>query len=73
MINNEGQFKEFSKISKLAKMLDKILVTSDPILRQWKRISLPSVPIKEIYVDNRTYKVNNRFTKRRKYDKRRSY
>lgn len=72
MINNEGQFKEFSKISKLAKMLDKTPVTSDPTLRQWKRTSFPSIPIKEIYVDNRTYKVNNGFTKRRKYDKRRS-
>lgn len=72
MTSNESQFKEFSKVSKLAKVLDKTPVTSDPTLRQWKRISFPSVPIKEIYVGNRTYEVNNGFIKRRKYDKRRS-
>ena len=65
MTSNEGQFKGFSKVSKLAKVLDKTSVTSDPTLRQWKRTSLPSVPIKEIYVGNRTYEVNNGFTKRK--------
>lgn len=65
MTSNEGQFKEFSKVSKLAKVLDKASVTSDPTLRQWKRTSLPSVPIKEIYVDNGAYEVNNGFTKRK--------
>lgn len=50
MTSNEGHFKEFPKISKLAKVLGKTAITSDPTLRQWKRASLPSVPIKEIYV-----------------------
>lgn len=50
---------------KLAKVLGKTAITSDPTLRQWKRTSLPSVPIKEIYVGNRTYEVNNGFTKRK--------
>ena len=72
MTINEDQFKEFSKVSKLAKVLDKTPTTSDPTLRQWERTSFPYIPIKEIYVDNRTYEVNNGFTKRRKYDKRRS-
>lgn len=72
MATNEDPFNKFPKISKLAKVLDKTVITSDPTLRQWKRISLPSIPIKEIYVGNRTYEVNNGFTKRRKYDKRRS-
>ena len=72
MATNEDPFKEFPKISKLAKVLGKTVTTYDPTLRQWKRTSLPSVPIKEIYVGNRTYEVNNIFTKRRKYDKRRS-
>ena len=72
MTSNEDPFKEFPKISKLAKLLGKTAITSDPTLRQWKRTSLPSIPIKEIYVGNRTYEVNNGFTKRRKYDKRRS-
>lgn len=65
MTSNEGQFKEFSKVSKLAKVLDKTPITFDPTLRQWKRTSLPSVPIKEIYVDKKTYEVNNGFAKRK--------
>ena len=72
MTSNEDHFKKFPKISKLAKVLSKIAITSDPTLRQWKRTSLPSIPIKEIYIGNRAYEVNNGFTKRRKYDKRRS-
>lgn len=72
MTSNEDPFKEFPKISKLAKVLGKTVTTSDPTLRQWKRTLLPPIPIKEIYVGNRTYEVNNIFTKRRKYDKRRS-
>lgn len=65
MINNEDPFKEFPKISKLAKVLGKTAITSDPTLRQWKRTLFPPIPIKEIYVGNRTYEVNNRFTKRK--------
>lgn len=65
MVTNEDPFKEFPKISKLAKVLGKTAITSDPTLRQWKRTSLPSVPIKEIYVGNRTYEVNNGFTKKK--------
>ena len=65
MATNEDPFKEFPKISKLAKLLGKTAITSDPTLRQWERISLPSVPIKEIYVGNGTYEVNNGFTKRK--------
>ena len=72
MATNEDPFKEFPKISKLAKVLSKTVTTSDPTLRQWERSSLPPIPIKEIYIGNRTYEVNNGFTKRRKYDKRRS-
>lgn len=72
MATNEDPFKEFPKISKLAKVLGKTAITSDPTLIQWKRTLLPPIPIKEIYVGNRTYEVNNGFTKRRKYDKRRS-
>ena len=72
MATNEDPFKEFPKISKLAKVLGKTVTTSDPTLRQWKRTLLPPIPIKEIYVGNRTYEVNNGFTKIRKYDKRRS-
>lgn len=59
MATKEDPFKEFPKTSKLAKVLGKTAITSDPTLRQWKRISLPSVPIKGIYVGNRTYEVNN--------------
>ena len=65
MATNEDPFKEFSKISKLAKVLGKTVTTSDPTLRQWKRTLLPPIPIKEIYVGNRTYEVNNGFTKRK--------
>ena len=65
MTSNKGHFKEFPKISKLAKLLGKTAITSDPTLRQWKRTSLPSIPIKEIYVGNRAYEVNNGFTKRK--------
>jgi hypothetical protein len=65
MVTNEDPFKGFPKICKLAKVLGKTAITSDPTLRQWKRTSLPSVPIKEIYVGNRTYEVNNGFTKRK--------
>lgn len=65
MVTNEDPFKEFPKICKLAKVLGKTAITSDPTLRQWKRTSLPSVPIKEIYVGNRTYEVNNGFTKKK--------
>lgn len=65
MATNEDPFKEFPKISKLAKVLGKTVTTSDPTLRQWKRTSLPSVPIKEVYVGNRTYEVNNGFAKRK--------
>lgn len=65
MATNEDPFKEFPKIRKLAKVLGKTATTSDPTLRQWKRNSLPSVSIKEIYIGNRTYEVNNRFTKRK--------
>lgn len=66
MATNEDPFKEFPKISKLAKVLGKTVTTSDPTLRQWKRTLLPPIPIKEIYVGNRTYEVNNGFTKKRK-------
>lgn len=65
MATKEDPFKEFPKISKLAKVLGKTAITSDPTLIQWKRASLPSVPIKEVYVGNRTYEVNNGFTKRK--------
>lgn len=65
MVTNEDPFKEFPKISKLTKVLGKTAITSDPTLRQWKRTSLPSVPIKEIYIGNRTYEVDNGFTKRK--------
>lgn len=65
MTSNEDPFKEFPKISKLAKVLGKTVTTSDPTLRQWKRTLLPPIPIKEIYVGNRTYEVNNGFTKRK--------
>lgn len=65
MVTNEDPFKGFPKICKLAKVLGKTAITSDSTLRQWKRTSLPSVPIKEIYVGNRTYEVNNGFTKRK--------
>lgn len=68
MATNEDPFKEFPKISKLAKMLGKTSITSDSTLRQWKGTLLPSVPIKEIYVGNRTYEVNNGFTKKENYD-----
>ena len=34
MTSNEGQFKGFSKVSKLAKVLGKTATTSDPTLRQ---------------------------------------
>ena len=72
MISNKNPFKEFPKINKLAKLLGNTAITSNSTLIQWKRTSFPSIPIKEIYVGNRTYEVNNGFTKRRKYDKRRS-
>ena len=65
MTSNEDPFKEFPKIKKLAKLSGKIAITSNPTLRQWKRISFPSIPIKEIYVGNWTYEVNNGFTKRK--------
>lgn len=65
MTSNEDPFNEFPKISKLAKLLGKTVTTSDPTLRQWKRTLLPPIPIKEIYVGNRTYEVNNGFTKRK--------
>ena len=52
MATNEDPFKEFPKISKLAKVLGKTAITSDPTLIQWKRASLPSVPIKEVYAGN---------------------
>lgn len=68
MATNEDPFKEFPKISKLAKVLGKTVTTSDPTLRQWKRTLLPPIPIKEIYVGNRTYEVNNGFTKKESYD-----
>lgn len=64
-MTDENPFKKFPKISELAKMLGKTAIISDPTLRQWKRASLPSVPIKEVYVGNRTYEVNNGFTKRK--------
>ena len=65
MTSNEDPFKEFPKISKLAKVLGKTATTSDPTLRQWKITLFPSVPIKEIYIGNRTHEVNNGFTKRK--------
>ena len=65
MATNEDPFKEFPKISKLAKVLGKTVTTYDPTLRQWKRTLLPPIPIKEIYVGNRTYEVNNEFTKKK--------
>lgn len=65
MTSNEDPFKEFPKISKLAKVLGKTVTTSDPTLRQWKRTLLPPIPIKKVYVGNRTYEVNNGFTKRK--------
>ena len=71
-MTGENPFKKFPKISKLAKMLGKTTMTSDTIARRWERSSLHPIPIKEIYIGNRTYEVNNGFTKRRKYDKRRS-
>ena len=71
-MTDENPFKKFPKISELAKMLGKTTMTSDTIARRWERSSPPTIPIKEIYIGNRTYEVNNGFTKRRKYDKRRS-
>lgn len=71
-MTDENPFKKFPKISELAKMLGKTTMTSDTITRRWERSSFPPIPIKEIYIGNRTYEVNNGFTKRRKYDKRRS-
>lgn len=65
MATNEDPFKEFPKISKLAKVLGKTATTSDPTLRQWKRTLLKPIPIKEIYIGNRTYEVNNGFTERK--------
>ena len=65
MTSNEDPFKEFPKISKLAKVLGKTAITSAPTLRPWKRTSFSPFPIKNIYVGNRTYEVNNRFTKRK--------
>lgn len=65
MATKEDPFKEFPKISKLAKVLGKTAITSDPTLIQWKRTLLLPIPIKEIYVGNRTYEVNNGFTKRK--------
>ena len=70
-MTDENPFKKFPKISELAKMLGKTTMTSYTIARRWERSSLPPIPIKEI-IGNRTYEVNNGFTKRRKYDKRRS-
>lgn len=71
-MTDENPFKKFPKISELAKMLGKTTMTSDTIARRWERSSIPPIQIKEIYIGNRTYEVNNGFTKRRKYDKRRS-
>lgn len=71
-MTDENPFKEFPKISELAKMLGKTTTTSNTTVRRWERSSNPPIPIKEIYIGNRTYEVNNGFTKRRKYDKRRS-
>lgn len=66
MASNENPFKEFPKISELAKTLGKTTMTSDTIVRRWKRSSLPPIPIKEIYIGSRTYEVNNGFIKRKK-------
>lgn len=71
MASNEEPFKGFPKISELAKMLGKTTMTSDTVVRRWERSSPPPIPIKEIYVGSRAYGVNNGFTKRKKYDKRR--
>ena len=67
-MTDEKPFKKFPKISELAKMLGKTTMTSDTITRRWERSSLPHIPIKEIYIGNRTYEVNNGFTKRREYE-----
>lgn len=66
MASNENPFKEFPKISELAKTLGKTTMTSDTIVRRWERSSLPPIPIKEIYIGSRTYEVNNGFIKRKK-------
>lgn len=65
MATNEDPFKNFPKIRELAKMLGKTTMTSDTTVREWVRSSIPPIPIKEIYVGNRTYEVNNGFTKRK--------
>lgn len=65
MATNEDPFKEFPKISELAKVLGKTAITSDPTLRQWKRTSLPSIPIKEIYVGNKPMKLITDLQKRK--------
>lgn len=64
-MTDENPFKKFPKISELAKMLGKTTMTSDTIARRWERSSLPPIPIKEIYIGNRTYEVNNGFTKKK--------
>lgn len=65
-MTDENPFKEFPKISELAKMLGKTTMTSDTTVRRWKRSSIPPIPIKKIYIGNRTYEVNNGFIKRKK-------
>lgn len=65
-MTDENPFKELPKISELAKMLGKTTMTSDTIVRRWERCAVPPIPIKEIYIGNRIYEVNNGFTKRKK-------
>ena len=71
MASNEEPFKGFPKISELAKMLGKTTKISGTIVERWERSSPPPIPINEIYIGSRDYEVNNGFTKRKKYDKRR--
>lgn len=65
MATKEDSFKEFPKISKLAKMLGKTATTSDLNLKLWKGTLFPPIPIKEVYVGNKIYEVNNGFTERK--------
>lgn len=46
-------------------MLGKTATTPDLTLRLWKGTLFPPIPIKEIYIGNKTHEVNNGFTERK--------
>lgn len=46
-------------------MLGKTATTSDLNLKLWKGTLFPPIPIKEVYVGNKIYEVNNGFTERK--------